>query len=142
MFQIGPRYDNTGAVYDEIHPFRSGSGRAPRYGSAYVNVIGRYEDMDPAFEVCMPHTLLNFTTGGCNIRVIADLKTLQPRSQSAFLEVPCQNQRRPMSKDSRGSLMIDDWEKQNGAFSMTFESIAGVGTIALNREAARGREAL
>jgi len=30
-----------------------------------------------------------------------------------------------MSKDSRGSLMIDDWEKQNGAFSMTFESITG-----------------
>lgn len=127
MFQIGPRYDNTGAVYDEIHPFGSGSGRAARYGGAHVSVIGGYEDVDPAFEVYMPHTLLNFTAGGCNIRVIADLKTLQPRSQSAFLEVPCQNQRRPMSKDSRGSLMIDDWEKQNGAFSMTFESIAGVG---------------
>jgi hypothetical protein len=32
-----------------------------------------------------------------------------------------------MSKDLRGSLMIDDWEKQNGAFSMTFESISGGG---------------
>ena len=127
MFQIGLRYDNTDAVYDEIHPSGSGSGRAARYGGAYVKAIGSYEDVVPAFEVCMPHALLNLTTDGCNIRVIADLKTLQPRRQSTILKVPRQNQRRPMSKDSRGSLMIDDWEKQNGAFSMTFESIAGWG---------------
>jgi hypothetical protein len=43
--------------------------------------------------------------------------------------------------------MIDDWEKQNGAFSMTFESITGgwgeAGTISLSREEAnRGQEVL
>jgi hypothetical protein len=51
MFQIGSRYDNKGGVYDEIHPSGSGSGPAARYGSAYANVIGSYEDVDLAFEV-------------------------------------------------------------------------------------------
>ena len=51
MFQIGTRHDNTGAVYDEIHPPESGFGRVARYRSAYANAIGSYEDVDPAFEV-------------------------------------------------------------------------------------------
>jgi hypothetical protein len=32
-----------------------------------------------------------------------------------------------MAKESRGSVLIDDWEKQNGAFSRTFEGIAAGG---------------
>lgn len=44
-----------------------------------------------------------------------------------YLEVPPQAQHRGIARDSKGSHLIDEWEKQNGVFSKTFEGIAAGG---------------